>query len=172
MTNNKKQIMLNSIGVAKVNEQRMEYQIIIKEKYRKGLKELNQYSHVIVLFWADKNDNQEARNNLMAEELPFFYGKETPPMGVFATRSEFRPNPVLVSPTKIIDMEIEKGIIKVSYLDALNNSPIVDLKPYIPMSDRLMSAEYPPYLQHWPNSNEKAMEWWAEQMKNAPGEPK
>ena len=164
MSENTKQIVLNPIGTAKSDESKMEFSIEIKEKYRKGLKELKHYSHVIVMFWADRNDNEEARSNLVDEELPFFYGKDAPAMGVFASRSEFRPNPVLISPSKILGVNEEKGVISLAYLDAMDNSPVIDLKPYIPMSDRVMSAKYPSYLQHWPDSNEKAMEWWQRQM--------
>lgn len=163
-----KPILLNPIGMAKVNEEKMNYSITIKKKYRPALKELDQYSHVIVIFWADRHDNDEARSALVAEELPFFYGDRAPPMGVFATRSEFRPNPVLISPAQILSIDHSKGILKLAYLDTLDNTPIIDLKPYIPMSDRVMSATYPPYLQHWPDTNEKAAEWWQKLMANAP----
>ena len=167
MTEKEKQIILKPIGIVHANEEKMEFSIEIKKEYRDGLKELEHYTHVNVLFWAHKNDTKKARSNLVAEDLPFFYGEDAPSMGVFATRSQFRPNPILISPTQILNLDKKKGIIKVAYLDAFDKTPVVDLKPYIGMSDRVMSAEYPSYLQHWPDTNEKAAQWYAELMQNA-----
>ena len=164
MTNKQKSMELKPIGVIHANEEKMEFSIEVKEEYRAGLKELEKYSHVHVIFWGNQTDTEEARKTLIAEDLPFFYGKDAPAMGVFANRSQFRPNPILMSPTKILDVDHEKGLVIVSYLDAFDQTPLLDLKPYIAMSDRILTAEYPPYLKHWPDCNEKAMEWWAQQM--------
>lgn len=157
-------LILKPIGFVRANEEKMEFSIEIDEEYRNGLKELDQYTHAIVVFWASENDTPEARGTLVSKELPFFYGEDAPEMGVFATRSEFRPNPVLLSPTKILHVDKAKGIVRVAYMDAFDGTPVIDLKPYVPMSDRVMSAGYPSYLKHWPGSNEEAMEWWARQV--------
>ena len=50
-------------------------------------------------------------------------------VGVFATRSMFRPNPIGLTIVKIID--VKKNMITVSGLDAFNLSPVLDIKPYV-----------------------------------------
>ncbi|MGH1461493.1 MAG: tRNA (N6-threonylcarbamoyladenosine(37)-N6)-methyltransferase TrmO [Neptuniibacter sp.] len=64
-------------------------------------------------------------------------------MGVFATRSPFRPNPIGMSPVKLIAIENNNGQINllVSGADLLHGTPIVDIKPYLPYSDAIPTAE-------------------------------
>jgi tRNA (Thr-GGU) A37 N-methylase len=99
-----------------------------------------------------------------SDKLPPFYGEKAPNMGIFATRSEFRPNPIAISSVQILNIDFKNGTIKFPYLELFDKTPIVDIKPYIPMSDRLKSADVPEYLQHWPKNYEDAAQWWAEQM--------
>ena len=59
-------------------------------------------------------------------------------MGVFATRSPFRPNPIGLSSVKLskIDLEDKEGpVIYVSGCDIMNGTPIYDIKPYLPYAD-------------------------------------
>ena len=58
-------------------------------------------------------------------------------MGVFATRSPFRPNPIGLSSVKIESVSTENGRVKitVSGVDLLDGTPIFDIKPYLPYSD-------------------------------------
>lgn len=64
-------------------------------------------------------------------------------MGVFATRSPFRPNPIGISPVRLIAIEEQKGHIEllVSGADLLDGTPIIDIKPYLPYSDAIAGAE-------------------------------
>ncbi|MCP4761809.1 MAG: SAM-dependent methyltransferase [archaeon] len=161
-----KKIILNPVGLANANEREGKFEVVIKKKFRPALKELEKFSHVNVIWWANNNDTPELRKVLKAnsDELPPFYGKEAPDMGIFATRSEFRPNPIAISSLQILNIDLEEGIIKFPWFDMFDGTPIIDLKPYIPMSDLLKSADVPKYLQHWPKNNEDAAQWWAEQM--------
>lgn len=63
-------------------------------------------------------------------------------LGVFATRSSFRPNPIGMSAVKIIDIEKlgDSIFINISGLDLLDGTPIIDLKPYIPYADSISEA--------------------------------
>jgi tRNA-Thr(GGU) m(6)t(6)A37 methyltransferase TsaA len=65
-------------------------------------------------------------------------------MGVFATRATHRPNGLGLSVVKLNSIEIEKQnvILHVSGLDLIDDTPIIDIKPYIPYSDALMDATY------------------------------
>lgn len=64
-------------------------------------------------------------------------------MGVFATRSPFRPNPIGMSPVKLIAIENNDGQVEllVSSADLLDGTPIIDIKPYLPYSDNISGAE-------------------------------
>jgi len=162
VTENKK-IVLNPIGFVKMNEKEGKFWIEIKEQFRPALKELEKFTHANIFWWADKNDTPKRRGVLISEDLPPFYGDKAPSMGVFANRSEFRPNPIALSAVKIIKIDMEKGIIQVAWLDTFQDTPIIDIKPYLPMVDIIESADYPSYLQHWPKSQEKSVEFWAQQ---------
>ena len=145
---------VNSIGSVKKNKDNIE--LIIKKEFRPALKELDQFSHLIVIWWISGNDNEKARSELQITEFPPFYGDNIPTMGIFATRAEYRPNPIAITSCQMLKVDFEKGRIYVPWFDAFDGTPIIDIKPYIMMSDVCENADYPPYLQHWPRSQEKA----------------
>ena len=64
-------------------------------------------------------------------------------LGVLATRSTFRPNPIGMSVVKLDKIEQQRSqvILHISELDLLDNTPIVDIKPYLPYADIVESAE-------------------------------
>jgi len=64
-------------------------------------------------------------------------------MGVLATRSTFRPNPIGMSVVKLdsINTAHNQTSLNISGLDLLNNTPVLDIKPYIPYSDALINAK-------------------------------
>ncbi len=62
-------------------------------------------------------------------------------VGVFASRSMFRPNPIGLSVVKIDGIEVDSGVkIKVSGIDLLDGTPIIDIKPYLPYVDSVADA--------------------------------
>jgi hypothetical protein len=65
-------------------------------------------------------------------------------MGVFATRSPFRPNPIGLSVVKLEGIEMRKNVgpvLKVSGIDMMDNTPIYDIKPYLPHIDGIPNAK-------------------------------
>lgn len=56
-------------------------------------------------------------------------------VGVFATRSPYRPNPLGLSTVKVVSVDVAKGIIHVLGADLVDGTPIYDIKPYIPYAD-------------------------------------
>ena len=118
----------------------------ILEPFRPALKQLDQFSHVIVVWWADRHDNEESRS-LMQCMPPYAEGKLT---GVFACRAEYRPNPIAITACKIAAVDEEKGVIRLQYIDAFDGTPILDLKAYFPVSDRVRDAKMPAWLSDWP----------------------
>lgn len=98
--------------------------IVIHEPFRPGLRDLQQYSHLVVLCWFDRAD----RTQLTA--TPPHTGIEH---GVFATRSPNRPNPIGLC---IVDLiSCREGALSVRGLDAIEGTPVLDIKPYMPEID-------------------------------------
>ena len=104
--------------------------IRIYDPYTDALLGLEQFSHIIVLYWFDQNDHPEKRSVLRVHPRG---DKKNPLTGVFATRSPARPNLIAVAPVKI--KRIEKTDIIIDEIDALHNSPVIDIKPYFPLRD-------------------------------------
>lgn len=77
-------------------------------------------------------------------------------MGIFATRSPVRPNPIALTTSQIIYINYETGMIQVAYIDANNNSPVIDLKPYTPSFDRIENPIVPKWCSHWPKSSDES----------------
>jgi tRNA-Thr(GGU) m(6)t(6)A37 methyltransferase TsaA len=118
----------------------------VLEPFRPALKQLDHFSHVGVFWWAHKHDNESSRSELQCEP-PYAKGKIT---GVFATRAEYRPNPVALTTCKILGMDEAKGTVTVADIDAYDGTPIVDLKAYFPVCDRVKDARIPEWLSDWP----------------------
>ena len=139
-----------------------EYYLDIDKPYRSALKELDKWSHLMVLFWAHEMDSEEYRNAKdWAVDVP--YAEGAPKTGIFATRAEYRPNPILLTTSEIESVDVNNGVIKIAGIDALNGTPIIDLKAYFPMCDRVRDAHIAPWLEGWPECLEDGITWWEEQ---------
>ena len=114
--------------------------IVFEKEYRddSALKGLEQFSHI----WLIWEFSEAKREDWSPTVRPPRLGGNTR-MGVFATRSPFRPNPVGLSAVKIKGIEKTKNegsVIYVSGADLMNGTPIYDIKPYIPLSDCISDA--------------------------------
>ncbi len=105
--------------------------LMIYPEFCPALLGIERHSHLMVLYWFHLRDNKEHRETLQVTPPRH---KGAPLTGVFACRSPSRPNPIGVTVVKI--ERIDGCKIIVSGLDALDGSPIVDLKPYNPDSAR------------------------------------
>jgi tRNA-Thr(GGU) m(6)t(6)A37 methyltransferase TsaA len=123
-----------------------EVDLHIQEAYRPALKQLDHFSHVMVFWWADRFDNDEWRSRLQSRP-PYAEEHLT---GVFATRAPYRPNPIAMTTCKLLDSDEKTGVVKVANIDAHDGTPIVDLKAYFPVCDRVQAPHIPPWLSDWP----------------------
>ena len=98
--------------------------IKIFPEFKDGLQDLDGFSHIILLYYLHKVKESKLK------VIPFLDKKER---GVFATRAPKRPNSIGLSTVKLI--QIEENIIRIENVDMLNNSPLLDIKPYIPNVD-------------------------------------
>ncbi|MBN1615409.1 MAG: tRNA (N6-threonylcarbamoyladenosine(37)-N6)-methyltransferase TrmO [Deltaproteobacteria bacterium] len=99
-------------------------ELIIFPRYEELLDGVEGFSHVLVLYWPHLIDPE--RRNL--KKVHPMGRKDLPQQGIFATCSPARPNPILVSAVRLI--EHHGNILKVEGLDAVDGSPIIDIKPY------------------------------------------
>lgn len=141
-----KPIVLNPVG-AVGNAGRL----LIHKRYRDGLKGAEKFSHLIVLWWADGADRRSDREALIESE-PYRGGPEA--LGVFATRSPHRPNPIGVSVVEVLGLDAQHGSIDVAFIDATDGTPIVDLKPYVPSLDRVEAPAVADWCLGWPRNVE------------------
>lgn len=126
----------------------LEAEIEIFAKYAEGLEAIDGFSHLLVLFYLHKvTENQ--RKLLKAIPRRFTkYGlnlEDLPLVGVFCLDSPHRPNPIGLSVVKLL---WRKGqIIRVKGLDAFNETPVLDLKPYSP-GRKVEKFELPKWYEH------------------------
>jgi tRNA-Thr(GGU) m(6)t(6)A37 methyltransferase TsaA len=113
----------------------------IFEPYRDALLGLDDFSYVMVFFWFDRNDTPERRTTLRVHPRR---DKSKPLRGVFATRSPQRPNLIGFCVCRIKAVKDDR--IEVDKIDAFDNTPIVDLKPYIPAGDSFPDANVPSWV--------------------------
>lgn len=160
-----KEIKMKPIGYVRVEGDdpiNADFYLDIHEQYRSALKALDKFSHVIVLWWAHENDTQEIREQHKWSTIPA-YGENPKETGIFATRAEYRPNPIAITTTSILSVDQKKGEVKVGGLDAFDGTPIVDLKAYFPICDRIRDCHIAPWLKDWPEWMEDGIAWWQEQ---------
>ncbi len=118
-------------------------EIYIDSELAAGLDGLEAFSHLQVLFWmhlasfdaaADLRRRPRGRQDL-------------PNVGIFAQRAKHRPNPIGLTSVRLL--ERKGSVVKVQGLDAIDGSPVLDLKPYFPEFDRIANptvAEWVPRL--------------------------
>ena len=100
-------------------------EIVIYPQWIELLDGIEDFSHLLVLYWPHLI-KPESRNLRKVHPMG---RKDLPIQGIFATRSPARPNPVLVSTVRLL--ERDGDILRIRGLEAVDGSPIVDIKPYL-----------------------------------------
>jgi len=114
--------------------------IVLNSNLTEALDGLDEFSHLIVLYWMHQ---LPAGKQLSLKVHPM--GKsELPLVGRFATRSPNRPNPVGQATVRLLQRR--GNILKVKGLDAIDGTPVIDIKPYIPGYDSATDAKVPPWV--------------------------
>lgn len=151
---------VNRIGQVNINDSGIF--IKLDEKYVPALQGLDGFSHLNIIWWFSDFDNEQMRNML---EMPKPYKTAPEVMGIFATRSPVRPNPIALTAVQVIKTDYKNGIIQVAYIDATDGTPVLDIKPYTPNADRVETPGVPEWCRHWPISMETAQEFdWSSEM--------
>ena len=132
------------VGYVRRRPERITLEIL--KPYRAGLRYLDRFGHVIVLWWLDEHDDEESRSTLQTGTS--YLTDDV--AGVFASRSPLRPNPLGLTPCEIVSVDEDTGIVRVVNIDARDGTPILDLKAYIPAVDRVRRPRTPAWLDDWP----------------------
>ncbi|MGB9135491.1 MAG: tRNA (N6-threonylcarbamoyladenosine(37)-N6)-methyltransferase TrmO [Candidatus Bathyarchaeia archaeon] len=140
-----KEINIKPIGVVKnrVKEPRfgsfadIVSEIIVDEKFTDALNGIEDYSHVIIVYWMDKVKDYVITHRPQGNP-------DVPVVGVFACRCPQRPNPIAITTVRLMGRKGNK--IKVKGLDILDGTPIIDIKPYWPIYDNVKYGKIPDWV--------------------------
>lgn len=156
-----KSYTINPIGEFKTVDYRCFIQV--DKAFLPALQELTGFSHLQIFWWFSECDD-EASRKILEVSAPYRQSPKT--MGVFATRSPNRPNPIALSTAGIIQVDQEQGILEITHMDAFEGTPILDLKPYTPSLDRVEHPHVPNWCAHWPTCLEDSASFdWEHEIK-------
>ena len=117
-------------------------EVVIDDSLIEALDGLEGFSHIIVIYWLHLSIDKSR----MADKVHPRGDPEMPLVGRFATRSPYRPNSL---GQKVVSLLERKGnVLRVRGLDALDGTPVIDIKPYIPGYDSVDDATVPKWAKH------------------------
>ncbi len=123
-------------------------ELIVRPDLEDALDSLEKFSHLVVIFWMHLSPpGENAPHKTHPQKRT-----DLPLVGVFATRSPIRPNPLGVTIVKLL--EKSGNVLKVIGLDAINGTPVVDIKPYLP-GDSVSKIEVPDWVHKLHQSTPK-----------------
>ena len=149
MTNDSNSMSLVAIGVVRSPLKEPTYdrlklkeitsEIVIDANFTEALDGLEGFSHIIVLYWMHlaTREKKRLKTHPMGRQ-------DVTPQGLFATRSPNRPNPI--GKTTVRLLERRDNVLRVQGLDAIDGTPVLDIKPYIPGYDSVTSAITPDWV--------------------------
>ncbi len=126
----------------------IESRIVIDHEWVEGLEGIQEFSHIIVVFWLDRPRDKEAPLKVHPEAR-----EDMPLVGVFATRSPARVNPIGLTTVELLGRK--ENVLYVRGLDAFNGTPVLDIKPYLIRGDLKTTAATPKWLRKlWDEQDE------------------
>lgn len=115
-------------------------ELVVFEPWRELLDGIEAFSHILVLYWPHL---VEPERRQLKKVHPM--GREDLPLqGIFATRSPARPNPVLVSTVQMLARD--GNVLKVKGLEAVDGSPLIDIKPCVESYHSVENPRFPEWL--------------------------
>ncbi len=118
----------------------VESAIVLNDEFARGLDGIEQWSHVIVVFWMHEATFDPARDLARRPR-----GRaDMPEAGIFAQRARHRPNPIGITAVRLLRRD--GNTIYVRGLDAIDGTPVIDVKPYVPVYDRVDGATVPAWM--------------------------
>lgn len=123
-------------GLSQISE------IEIFAQYEEGLKDIEGFSHLIILYYFHK-----CETHLLLFKMPL----DSVPHGIFTTRLPCRPNPIGLSVVTLLNRE--GNILRVKEMDVADGTPVLDMKPYIPGIDERRGVRIGWLKTFWPSLN-------------------
>jgi tRNA-Thr(GGU) m(6)t(6)A37 methyltransferase TsaA len=115
-------------------------EVVLDETLADGLDGIEDFSHVLILYWMHRAAEAEP---VRMRRRP--QGREDmPEIGIFAQRARHRPNPIGVTAVRLLRRD--KNRLVVQGLDAINGTPVVDVKPYVPQFDTVELPRVPEWV--------------------------
>ncbi len=151
----KNRYKIEKIGT--VNAAQGIYSIQVDKQFIPGLTNISGFKYLQIVWWGHLYDTPPNRASLIMDKP---YRKSPDQLGVFGTRSEIRPNPILITTVQVIQIDMEAGQIYTPYIDAVPGTDVLDIKPYH-MFERIRECEVPDWCRHWPKYYEEteAFDW-------------
>lgn len=140
-----KEIILKPVGFVRnnVKEPRLGgfgeeiSEIVVDEKFKDALKGIEDYSHIIIVYWMDKVKDCVITHRPQGNP-------NVPVVGIFACRCPQRPNPIAITTVKLLGRK--ENILEVKGLDILDGTPVIDIKPYWPQYDKVEDGKIPEWV--------------------------
>ena len=104
--------------------------IVLEEEYETGLAGLEDFSHAIILFYLDQAEYQKEKHLQRRPQNR----EDMPRVGIFSQRAKDRPNKIGMTAVEIVSVSDRELVVK--GLDAVDGTPVLDIKPYYPVYDR------------------------------------
>jgi tRNA (adenine37-N6)-methyltransferase len=115
-------------------------EILFDEEYAAGLDGLEAFSHIIVVFHMHKSSWSHQSDLVRRPQ-----GRaDMPRIGIFAQRAKHRPNPIGITSVRLLS--VDGSILRVQGLDAIDGTPVLDIKPYFPQYDRVPEPHTPEWV--------------------------
>lgn len=116
----------------------IETDLIIRKDFTIGLDGIADYSHVIVVYWIGQETECHLKHHPQGKA-------SVPYVGIFACRCAQRPNRIGISTVKL--MSRKDNVLRVKGLDIINDTLILDIKPYTPRYDFVAKTKTPQWIE-------------------------
>lgn len=123
----------------------IESEIVVNDEWCDALDGLEQFSHIWVIFYFDRMSVPDSlRVRPMQRDAE---PRSVPLVGLFATRTPARPNPIGIRAAQLIG--VRGNVLRVRGLDALDGSPVLDLKPYLARGDAIENTRVGEWVKEY-----------------------
>ena len=117
-------------------------EVVLNPKYEDGLEGIENYSHLLILFWLSRIPPKGRGGMLKIHPKS---RPDLPLVGIFSTRTQYRPNPIGLTLVQLLKRK--KNILEVRGLDAMNGTPVLDIKPISPRTEFPRKIRVPEWYQ-------------------------
>lgn len=117
-------------------------EIVVDERWLEALAGLEAFSHIWVIAWLDRVPPADRGTALQVHPQQ---RQDLPLVGLFATRSPRRPNPIAITAVPLLARA--GNVLQVKGLDLLDGTPVLDVKPYLSRGDRVARVKEPAWVR-------------------------